>query len=165
MLAGKPNHNLSTPSWGMLFVLLAGTCSSLWAQEADARVADNLKQATSQQLVELLGAEEYPTREAAEAEILQRGEEVLPFVQAACTSPDPEIRLRAANVYQQLSNQLRNEQLNRFLKQDTSVKLPGWKRFEQQNGNNEATRKLYVAMLQQEWDLLIHGRQQIPFLL
>ncbi|RCS48316.1 hypothetical protein DTL42_13405 [Bremerella cremea] len=148
----------------MLFVLLVGACSPLLAQEADERIAAELKQASSQQLVELLGADEYPTREAAEAEILTRGEEMVPLVQAARTSPDLEIRIRATNLYQQLLTRLRNDQLKRFLKMDTSVELPGWKRFQQQNGDDEATRKLYVAMLQREWDLLTTMEQQ-PFLI
>ncbi len=166
MLAWKPNQNLlmRTLGWGVGMLFLWGAVSPLIAQDRRDEETARLDKATSQELIDHLGANDYLVREAAEAEILTRGEEILPLVRAAQTSPDPEVRIRATSVYRQLSNRLRNEQFQRFLATDQSADLPGWKRFRQQHGDSPANRKLYVDMLREEWDLLVTMEKQ-PYLI
>lgn len=164
MLAWKPHHNLlrQTLGWGVGVLFFLSVMYPMHAQEKEA--AASLENATSAQLVEQLGANDYQIREAAEAEILTRDEEVIPLIEAARKSPDPEVRMRATAIYRLLSQRLRSERLQRFLTTDDDVELPGWKRFRAQNGDDPATRKLFVTMLENEWDLLDTMEKQ-PYLI
>lgn len=157
MLAWKTNHNLSSRifGWATSLLLLLGLIVPIYAQEDIEQLGAHLKEATGEELVQKLGANDFDVREAAEAEILTRGEEIVSLVEAACKSPDPEVRIRANDIYRQLSIRLRDERFERFLSMDKKTDLPGWKRFKEQHGDSPANRKLYVEMLRQEWELLV----------
>ena len=110
---------------------------------------------TPKQLIADLGAAQYEVRERAESQILTRGEEMLPELRQASLSPDPEVRMRAGTLLKRLTATLRLESFQRFLKNDPDVSLPGWDRFREQHGDTQDVRKLYVKMLEQEWDLIV----------
>lgn len=155
-LRRNANHNLLVLAWGWA---MAGSLCGIGAPAVRAEEPEtpsiSWEETSGPQLVELLGSDEFPLREAAEAEILTRGEEILALVRQAKSSPDPEVQLRAAAIYEQLFDRLRDERFERFVAMEKEVDLPGWKRFEQQHGDNQANRTLYVQMLRDEWDLLV----------
>lgn len=130
----------------------------LAARAEEAETSD--VKTTPTQLVAQLGAEAYTAREAAEAQILQRGEDVLTELQKASTSPDPEIRIRASLLLNQLTLQIRRDRFARFVGGSNDVDLPGWATFQKRHGDSSAVRKLFISMLDEEWDLLINVEQE-----
>lgn len=150
------NVNLLVLAWGWAIggcLLVVGTASVMGEEPETPKIS--WKEASGPKLVQLLGSDEFVLREGAEAEILTRGEDILELVRQAKSSPDPEVQLRASAIYDQLFDRLRDERFKRFVAMEKEVDLPGWPRFEQQHGDNEANRKLYVQMLRDEWDLLV----------
>lgn len=124
------------------------------ADEAQTGGNSESEARSNELLVSDLGAQEYAVREEAEAEILQRGADILPLLNDARRSPDLEVRLRAATLYQQLSRSIRRENFERFLAMDENVQLMGWEQFKKRHGDGLPTRKLYVEMLKSEWDTI-----------
>ncbi|PQO35285.1 hypothetical protein C5Y96_09630 [Blastopirellula marina] len=116
------------------------------------------KSATSagdEEIIAQLGDDEYLVREAAEDRILQRGADILPLLNEARRSPDPEVRLRASALYLQLSARVRKDNFTRFADMAKDVDLPGWKRFQERHGDSKVTRKLFVSILKDEWDIIV----------
>lgn len=110
---------------------------------------------TGEDLIAQLGNQQYVVRQEAEVQILKRGPEMLPLLREARRSPDPEVRLRATTLYQQLSDRIRKDNFHRFADMAKDVDLPGWKRFQARHGDTKATRKLYVSILKDEWDVIV----------
>ncbi|GAA4420703.1 hypothetical protein [Bremerella cremea] len=137
--------------WGIA-ILGSGMVSAAEPSDAPDQAAPKV---TAEQLIEKLGADEFLLREQAETEIMQRGREILPLLQEARTSPDPEIRLRANSLYEILSDQFRRKSFQDFIAKQPEVDLPGWKRFRERHGDTTETRKLYVGMLESQWGLLV----------
>lgn len=136
--------------WGLAFLASGELNRPVWAEEAEQPEP----MLTDKQLVENLGAEAYLVRENAEAEILKRGKEILPLLDEARRSPDPEVRLRAGSLYLRLSERVRKENFEQFLDMADNIDLPGWKRFQERHGDTRDTRKLFVRMLKSEWALM-----------
>lgn len=133
----------------LIVSIIFGAAGNLLAQ--DETVGDS----TNEELIAQLGNEQYLVREAAEDQIMKRGAGMLPLLREARRSPDPEVRLRAASLYQQLSDQVRRDNFNRFADMAKDVDLPGWKQFQERHGDTRATRKLYVSILKNEWDVIV----------
>ncbi|MBA2115194.1 hypothetical protein [Bremerella alba] len=110
---------------------------------------------TDEDLIALLGDQQYAVREQAEDQIMQRGAVMLPLLRAARKSPDPEIRLRASTLYRQLSDRIRKENFSRFAEMAKDVDLPGWEPFKDRHGDTREMRKLYVSILKEEWDVIV----------
>lgn len=83
----------------MRFVLLIGAAlacaeNSVWGQEPPPEGADAL--------IEQLGADQYALRQQAADALRKLGSAARPWLEAAATSDDPEIRLRACGLLQNL---------------------------------------------------------------
>lgn len=133
----------------MLVTISLATVGKLVAQEK----AENAT--TDQALIAQLGDEQYTVREEAEDLIMKRGADILPLLREARRSPDPEVRLRATTLYQQLSDLIRKDNFNRFADMAKDVDLPGWKSFRERHGDSKETRRLYVSILKDEWDMIV----------
>lgn len=133
----------------LVIAISLGVAGNLLAQEKSSTTA------TDEELIAQLGHDEYLVREAAEEQVLQRGGDILPLLKEARRSPDPEVRMRAAALYQQLSDRVRKDNFSRFAEMAKDVDLPGWKRFRDQHGDSKETRRLYVAILKDEWDMIV----------
>jgi len=133
-----------------LIVSISGDLvGELWGQESSSSVV------TAEALIAQLGDEQYQVREEAERKIMQRGAEMLSLLREAARSPDPEIRLRATALFHQMSDRVRKDNLRRFADMADDLDLPGWKRFQQRHGDTRAIRKLYVSILEDEWDVIV----------
>lgn len=137
-----------------LFALLV--IAACWGNASSALAQEDASGAiTNEELITQLGDEQYLVREAAEDQIMKRGATMLPLLRNARRSPDPEIRLRATALYQQLSDRVRKDNFSRFEEMAKDVDLPGWKNFQDRHGDTRATRKLYVSILKNEWDVIV----------
>lgn len=143
-----PDRRLLCLAALLVTAISLGFAGNVLAQEKSATAT------ADQQLINQLGDDEYQVREAAEDRILQRGADILPLLNDARRSPDPEIRLRAMALYKQLSARVRKDNFSRFADMAKDVDLPGWKSFQERHGDTKETRKLFVSMLKDEWDMI-----------
>ncbi|QDU75563.1 hypothetical protein Pan97_25960 [Bremerella volcania] len=132
----------------LIVAFCVGNAGNVLAQEEFSNATKD------EELIAQLGDEQYQVREDAEAQIMKRGADMLPLLREARRSPDPEIRLRAITLYKQLSDRVREDNFNRFTDMAKDVDLPGWNRFKERHGDTRATRKLYVSILKDEWDVI-----------
>lgn len=84
-------------------------CICAWAAiDTDLRDADVARDERIAALVRELGNDEYPRRQAASLELVDIGEPALPLLRKAeASSPDPEIRWRAAVAVRTVTERLR----------------------------------------------------------
>lgn len=120
-----PDRRLLCLAALLVTAISLGFAGNVLAQEKSATAT------ADQQLINQLGDDEYQVREAAEDRILQRGADILPLLNEARRSPDPEVRLRAMALYKQLSARVRKDNFSRFADMAKDVDLPGWKRFQE----------------------------------
>ncbi len=136
----------------MVLVLISinfGAANCALAQEESSGAT------STEQLIAQLGDDAYQVREDAENRIMKRGAEMLPLLDDARRSPDPEIRRRATALYQQLSERVRKDNFRRFADMAKDIELPGWTRFRERHGDTKESRRLYVSILKQEWDVIL----------
>lgn len=108
-------------------------------------------------LIEQLDSEDYQEREEATELLVQMGPPVIHALQQALNHPSPEVRYRASRILSIINRPPSQEKFDAFvagmLDEDDSA-LPGWRSFREMMGDERETRRLYVQMLKEEWDLL-----------
>ena len=114
--------------------------------ESHSRAAD---QQRALQLVELLSADDFNTRQAAGKQLLNLGAAALVHVERAARSHNLETRTRAQRLLVQLRDQCFKEDLDAFVRDVAGRKaatLPGWQEFQELMGDGGASREVYVDL-------------------
>ncbi len=105
------------------------------------------------QLVEQLGAEKFQTRELATAELLERGEQVLPLLRSVPATAPYEVRHRAGLIAQQLENDKFVALSRSFLLDldgEKSYGLPSWHRYRELVGSSRTSKLLFLDMIRRQ---------------
>jgi len=108
--------------------------------------------------VDDLADESFQVRRRATIQLTLAGTAAKQPVLEALASSDPEVRRRARQILSVLLPQDLTRRLAEFAAHrdgKTDVDLPGWTRFRQQVGHDEASRNLFVEMMYAEADLLV----------
>lgn len=136
----------------LAIAMASGTAAqSTTAQSAAPQAPGGLEPVDSAEataLVQRLGAATFAEREAAASEIFAVGAQLLGELKtAAAHDPDPEIRLRAQLLYQQIASTDFEARAAAFIADGTAGHtFAGWSYTAQQIGNNQAVRRLFVAI-------------------
>jgi hypothetical protein len=107
--------------------------------------------------VALLGDSSYAVRERATRNLIEAGIAARPLLERLRSSPDPEIRMRAAKVLRIVVETDFRVRLRAFAADvdgRQAVSLPGWDRFRVEVGETREARTLFVNMQRSEATLL-----------
>src|SRR5262249_53508131 len=101
------------------------------------------------QLVGKLGNPSFKVREDAASRLVRFGRAVEPVLREGLKNPDPEVRRRCERLIPLALNFDLEKQIKAFLadKEDKNpAVLPGWTKFKEAAGGDEAARSLFVDM-------------------
>lgn len=123
--------------------------SSWWALAAENPALDSA--------VRRLGSEAFSERHEAGDELMQAGEEAVPFLREAAEShPSPEVRYRAAELLQQIERQLLDRRLAEIVSgKDVANDFLPWERFQMTVGDDRAARVLFAQTLKAAPELIL----------
>ncbi len=139
------------PLWG---VLLFGLFVPAFAGEL--RSQDGRSEIEG--LIQQLGASDYRLRQEAEERLLERGLSSLDAVRAAMELPNAEVRYRSERLLARLQALAAAENEERLLTDPWQVNAEIyviWERWQGMVGDTPASRKLLVAMMRKEPELLL----------
>ena len=140
-------------SWAfVLWVCVSGLCSALAAQGQPAIAPE------PGALVRQLGDESFRVRRRASQQLTTLGLRARDTLQRGLRHADPEIRRRCRWILQDVMQADYGRRLKAFI-DDTEGKrqhdLPGWQRYHQTVGGDEAARELFAQMHMAEYGLLV----------
>lgn len=148
-------------SGSMVAELRAAEPSPENKREAAQTVAEEARIST---LIEQLGEPSFDVREQASRALVKVGPPARPALLEASESPNLEIRYRARSVLRVVEKQRHEARLQSFLKnrERPDNVLPGWKRYRETVGDDDASRKFFVGMQRAERDLFTALEKQDP---
>lgn len=144
--------------WGALLavVWLSGVGGAVSPDPKDLAITP-ADLARARGLVQRLGSDDFQEREAAQAELALMGRLARPVLAEASTAhSNPEVRSRAARLLPRAEAQELKARIDTFRADESSRyehDLPAWKQFRGVVGTDQASRELYVQMLQTPLDL------------
>jgi hypothetical protein len=104
--------------------------------------------AEAKKWIEALGSKEFAARERAASSLMEVGTPILPQLrQIAKESPDPEVRLRAGQIIDQLTQGDMQIRIDDFLAGE-DVYFEGWRVAQAILGDSNAVRELFVELIQ-----------------
>jgi hypothetical protein len=101
-------------------------------------------------IVHRLSGPSFQDRLDAEEEALRSGDSVLPALQQAQSSQDPELRLRARYLIQRIEQDGLQLSIRAFLAPNSTTDLPGWSMVEEIVEDNPGNRQFYADLLRAE---------------
>jgi hypothetical protein len=115
---------------------------------------DGPQQARVAKLFDQLGAQEFKLRERAASQLNELGIEIVEELQRLTElSTDPEVRMRANQVIQQLSDGDQASKIKAFLA-GNEVDFPGWRVVQAILGDNSGIRELFLGLMQEHPSLV-----------
>ncbi len=106
-------------AWGVLCGLLSGNCPA----DTKRKINDPSK---IEAMIQGLRSPSFRARVQAETDCRETGHEMLPALNAALKSSDPELRRRAQLLIERIEDDELTESLDAFLRQEPTASLPGW---------------------------------------
>ncbi len=118
------------------------------AEVAGASVtADSDATQAIRESVELLGAGDFASRERATEHLMSLGTDAIPRLRELEKDPDPEVRMRAADLVRQLADGDFQARVDDFLS-GNEVQFEGWEFVQQRLGSAITIRELFIELLQ-----------------
>lgn len=130
--------------WLMAPLLLAAVSGSPGFAGTQPKSSDPEK---AEALIQGLSSPSFRIRLQAETDCRQSGDEMLPALNAALKSSDPELRRRARFLIERIENDLLSDSLNSFLQPGSSSSLPGWSIVEDLVEDTPEVRAAYAGIL------------------
>ncbi len=103
--------------------------------------------AKAEALIQGLRSPSFQARLQAETDCRQWGDEMLPALNEALKSSDPELRRRARLLIERIENDLLSDSLNSFLQPGSNSSLPGWSIVEDMVHDTPEVRAAYASIL------------------
>jgi len=130
--------------WLVAPLLLAAVSGSPGFAGPQPKSSDPAK---AEALIQGLSSPSFRIRLQAETDCRQSGDEMLPALNAALKSSDPELRRRARFLIERIENDLLSDSLNSFLQPGSSSSLPGWAIVEDLVDDTPEVRAAYAGIL------------------
>lgn len=157
-----PRNRLATshllPVVALLLTVVTGSPS---VADTQRKLSDPAK---ADALIQGLRSPSFRVRLQAETDCRQSGDEMLPSLNAALKSSDPELRRRARFLIERIENDLLSDSLNSFLQPGSRASLPGWTIVEDLVEDTPEVRAAYAGILKGNPELsraLVHS-EDIP---
>ncbi|MCA9079276.1 MAG: hypothetical protein KDA58_01905 [Planctomycetaceae bacterium] len=155
---GLGRHGIRTDARTWLAMAVGIPLLGLAVQTVDADAPMSDRQRLIQRLVMELGSDDFRERTAAERTLMSYELDALDAVRAAAESPDAEVRYRARRLLDQLQSIAARQHEQALLDapwQAGEDLYPIWERWQELVGDSPSSRKLLVAMLRKEPELLL----------
>jgi hypothetical protein len=111
-------------------------------------------QQSAESLVQLLGDENFATREQASSRLVQLGAIAVDALKKGTQHPDREIRYRCHRILTLVEEFDFQRRLDAFAAGDDQHGLPGWQRYDQAFGDQPHARDLFLEMQKAEPDIM-----------
>ncbi len=129
---------------GFAIVWLVGNCVVIHQAAGQLPDEASFKESVSSAM-EMLGSSEFSARERAAEELMTLGIKAVPSLRELASHQDPEVRLRAADLVQQLTEGDFQRRVDAFLS-GQDVHFDGWEYFQARLGMAPAIRELFVEL-------------------
>lgn len=150
MLSFPRNRLRSGHRWLVLALFLTGVAGSPGVADTQRRPSDPAK---ADALIQGLRSPSFRVRLQAETDCRRSGDEILPALNAALKSSDPELRRRARFLIERIENDLLSDSLNSFLQPGSLASLPGWTIVEDLVQDTPEVRAAYAGILKDNAEL------------
>lgn len=144
MLSFPLTHPMIGSRWLFFALLLVAVVGSPSVADTQRKASDPTK---VDSLIQDLRSPSFRTRLQAEMDCRQWGDEMLPALNAALKSSDPELRRRARFLIERIENDLLSDSLNSFLQPGSLSSLPGWSIVEDLVQDTPEVRAAYASIL------------------